>query len=339
MFWSVFVRLPEFEDTLLVSQAEQMQQSRCFRESNEPKKLGCISCHDPHSVPAPEQKVAFYRTRCLTCHGDQSCKLEPATRKAKVQDDSCIVCHMPKLDTADITHTAITDHRIARMPRPPALSHQQRRLQQGEVPLIHFHAGQVSSNDPELARDLGLALVELTRERSAVSKQLAETAMPYLDSAIRRGPKDIPAWEARAQAQAIQGQSREALASCEQVLTLAPSREMTLIEAARCAERLDDRPAAIVYWERTRTVAPWVSSPRFEIARLRSLSGQWEQAAGESRELLRVNPAHINARLLLVGYYLQAGDKTRAQSEFDAVLALHPSDPQAIRRWYAEKAK
>ncbi len=339
LFWSVFVRPPEFADTLLVSHVEQMHESRCFRDSREPKKLGCISCHDPHSVPASEKKVEFYRDRCLKCHEDQSCKLPPATRRATVRDDSCIVCHMPKLDTADITHTAITDHRVVRQPQGKAAVPPSRTLRPGEVPLTHFHANLVQSNDPEVARDLGLALVELARERSAVSGQLAETALGYLDPAVRRGPKDVAAWEARGQALLIRGQPRDALDNFERVLALAPSREVTLADAARCAERLDDRAAAIAYWERMRAVVPSAATPHFEIARLRSLGNEWEQAAAESQEALRINPAHINARLLLVGYYLQRGDKTRARTEFDAVLALHPADPEAMRRWFAEKSK
>ena len=59
-----------------VGQVEQMHESRCFRASE--GRLGCISCHDPHRLPAPEEKVAYYRDRCLECHADRGCRLAVA---------------------------------------------------------------------------------------------------------------------------------------------------------------------------------------------------------------------------------------------------------------------
>ena len=53
--------------------------------------------------------------------------------------------------------------------------------------------------------------------------------------------------------------------------------------------------------------------------------------------MLRINPTHLNAHLILVAYYLEKNDKSRAQAEFEIVLALHPRNPEAIRRWYREK--
>ena len=49
-----------------VGQVEQMYASRCFQGSQ--ATLGCISCHDPHVQPAPAERDAFYRGRCLACH-------------------------------------------------------------------------------------------------------------------------------------------------------------------------------------------------------------------------------------------------------------------------------
>ena len=54
-FLAVFVRESgnqgKFE---LAGQVEQMESSRCFRASQ--GQLGCISCHDPHRLPAPVQQ-------------------------------------------------------------------------------------------------------------------------------------------------------------------------------------------------------------------------------------------------------------------------------------------
>ena len=59
------------EGQKLVGQVQQMKASRCFRASQ--GHLGCVSCHDPHEVPDPAEKIAYFRAKCLACHGDHGC--------------------------------------------------------------------------------------------------------------------------------------------------------------------------------------------------------------------------------------------------------------------------
>ena len=44
---------------------QRMQESRCYIGSN--KELDGISSHDPHKLPEPSQRVAYYQKRCLDC--------------------------------------------------------------------------------------------------------------------------------------------------------------------------------------------------------------------------------------------------------------------------------
>jgi hypothetical protein len=99
-----------------VGQVEQMHQSRCYSASDH--QLGCISCHDPHRLPDPAERVAYYRDRCLSCHADKGCALPEAARSAKGQADNCISCHMTPSPASDIAHTAQTLHNLARPVRP-----------------------------------------------------------------------------------------------------------------------------------------------------------------------------------------------------------------------------
>ncbi len=97
-----------------MGQVEQMKASRCFRASE--GRLGCMSCHDPHELPDPEEKVAYFRERCLACHEDKGCKLPEPVRLARNREDYCAGCHMPVSQTVDAVHIAVRDHRILRDP-------------------------------------------------------------------------------------------------------------------------------------------------------------------------------------------------------------------------------
>ncbi len=92
----------------VISQAEQLRLSTCSRSSA--GKLWCGSCHNPHDQPTPEKAAAYYRSRCLVCHGATLDKAHAAPGR------DCVGCHMPQQPAKDGGHTAFTDHRIARFP-------------------------------------------------------------------------------------------------------------------------------------------------------------------------------------------------------------------------------
>ena len=97
-----------------VGHVQQMRDSRCYVGSD--KKLGCVSCHDPHKSPEPSEQVVYYQKRCLVCHVDRTCALSVDTRHKKSPMDDCVSCHMPKLNKGKIAHLATTDHTIPRSP-------------------------------------------------------------------------------------------------------------------------------------------------------------------------------------------------------------------------------
>ena len=105
-------------DADLLEHHSAMQASRCFTGSN--GKLSCFTCHDPHSRPAAGEAASWYRSKCLTCHTETSCKLPPAGRAER--GDDCTGCHMPKRDVTVISHSALTNHRIIARTGEPAAS-------------------------------------------------------------------------------------------------------------------------------------------------------------------------------------------------------------------------
>jgi predicted CXXCH cytochrome family protein len=116
-FWTVFhagSEIAEDGTTKAVNHVQQMHESQCFKNSS--GKLGCISCHDPHSVPTPALAADFYRQKCLNCHNTQACSENNTTRLAQM--DSCTTCHMPARDSKNIAHVTQTDHRVIRRQLP-----------------------------------------------------------------------------------------------------------------------------------------------------------------------------------------------------------------------------
>jgi len=104
----------------VVGHMEQLRQSVCYQKS---KDLTCLTCHDPHLPEKPKEgagATAFYREKCLNCHGTQGCRLAEAERLKKDATDNCMACHMPRGDT-EIPHIAFTHHRIGlHSGKPPA---------------------------------------------------------------------------------------------------------------------------------------------------------------------------------------------------------------------------
>jgi hypothetical protein len=86
-----------------------MTLSKCYRASG---NLHCITCHDPHVESSAATALARYRSQCLGCHNEQSCRLEPAKRQGTNPPDDCLTCHMPKRTVTTIAHAALTDHSI-----------------------------------------------------------------------------------------------------------------------------------------------------------------------------------------------------------------------------------
>jgi predicted CXXCH cytochrome family protein len=147
-----------------VSQWEALLKSTCKQKSGD--RLTCTTCHDPHGPPAPEERVAFYRQRCLQCHnqGGFAANHHP-------EQPACTECHMARPPSNDIAHEQVTDHWI------------RRRVSQERLPLPTsgelVPVGGMTVED----RDLGLAYAQMAArgDRAAGSR-----AMELLESAEKK---------------------------------------------------------------------------------------------------------------------------------------------------------
>jgi predicted CXXCH cytochrome family protein len=92
------------------SQYEALLRSACRRSVG--ARMTCTTCHDPHSSPSPEDRVSYFRARCLQCHAASG--FNAAVHHPEQND--CVGCHMPRRDTSDISHEQLTDHDIEARP-------------------------------------------------------------------------------------------------------------------------------------------------------------------------------------------------------------------------------
>jgi hypothetical protein len=336
LFTSTFVLPPEqSENAKAVSHPEQMAVSRCYRESSGPNKLGCVSCHNPHQLPDPAEKVAYYRSRCLGCHTEQSCSIAPPQRRQQRSDDSCAGCHMSQRPS-DVSHTPITDHRILRSPQSPPIVSPPARFLPGQVLLRHFHEEQLDPNDKEVLRDLAIALVGVTRNQVEDKRAVSRVVLPLLEEGLRRAPDDVATWESYSAALLMAGQPQGALAALRTVLDHEPERESALEDAARLAELLKEEDAAVAYRQRAVAVNPWSSVAHLRLGILLARRKEWPRALAAARDAVRINPADVQGRQLLVETLLRTGETQEARTQFGKLLALAPDKEEELRQWFAQ---
>jgi predicted CXXCH cytochrome family protein len=143
------------------SQWEALLRSECKKKSGD--RLTCTTCHDPHGSPAPEDKVAFYRQKCLQCHNTAG-----FAGKHHPENADCTACHMARPPSNDIAHEQVTDHWI------------KKRINNERVPLASsgelVPVGGLEADD----RDLGLAYAQMA-ERG--NQQAGERAITLLERA------------------------------------------------------------------------------------------------------------------------------------------------------------
>jgi hypothetical protein len=93
----------------LLDRYGEMMSSKCYNSSR--GRLSCLTCHDPHGEPQPDEAVDYYRSKCLTCHTDKSCGIPLPVRLGAKPSNDCAGCHMLKQRVA-IPHSSVTNHRI-----------------------------------------------------------------------------------------------------------------------------------------------------------------------------------------------------------------------------------
>jgi|CZKL01.1.fsa_nt_gi predicted CXXCH cytochrome family protein len=135
------------------SQWEALLRSECKQKSGD--RLTCTTCHDPHGSPAPAERVAYFRQRCLQCHA----ALEANHHR---ENPDCTSCHMARPPSNDIAHEQVTDHWI------------QRRVTQVKLPLVSTGVLEVVGGASVGDRDLGVAYAQMAARGDHAAANRAE---------------------------------------------------------------------------------------------------------------------------------------------------------------------
>lgn len=269
-----------------VSQVEALAQSQCKKKSGD--AMSCTSCHDPHRSPSAEQRVAFYRGKCLACHG--------AAFGAKHHSDhpDCTTCHMPASPSTDVAHTEVTDHRIPRRPQiSPQLLQNPDATFSSSLPRLVPFPDTKSEPDP---RDLALAWNSVAENGMSVAEPQARE---LLSKALKQSPGDPALLSALAYAEQRRGSTEHARELYQKALAQDP----TLVDAATnlgvIEAQAGDLQGAMLLWQNAFQRTPARSSIGLNIVRAYCAAGKFSEARTYTLRVLDFNPDLPSARKLL----------------------------------------
>jgi len=266
-------------------QFEALAQSACKKKSGD--AMSCMSCHDPHSSPPAGERSAYFREKCLACHGAAF----GATHHPENTD--CTACHMPSSLSVDIAHTEVTDHRIQRRPatRPQLL--QDLTTQKSSPALIPFPYSKEADDD---IRDRALAWQSIAENGMPEATREAARLLPLV---AKQSPDDPAILSGLAYVELAHGAIDHARELYQKALALDP----TLIDAASNLGVIEAKAGhlqtAVGLWQTAFDRAPGKSSIGMNLARSFCQSGQMKEARSYVERVLRFNPDLSEARKLL----------------------------------------
>lgn len=206
----------------VISQSQQLRRSTCWKRSGD--RLWCGTCHDPHREPA--DKAAYYREKCLSCHGSS------LARNHQAATSDCASCHMPSRGTVDGAHAAFTDHQIRRHPVT-----EERALK----PAV-LVAWRPSPNE-YAQRNLGLAYLSVGAQHQ--SPELLGKAFPLIAEARQSFPKDSELTAGLGVYADLKGMYRKAAEIFELAIDMRPG-DLTSYQAAAGAWAAAGDPAKAI---------------------------------------------------------------------------------------------
>jgi hypothetical protein len=265
-----------------LSQFEALSLSVCMRKSGE--RMWCGTCHDPHSEPAPAEKTAYYRGKCLQCH--------TALFAAKHHSDKpdCIGCHMPVLPSKDVAHTQTTDHRILRNPVTLPLQDEP-TLRETRLEVFPSKATRLVTS-----RDLAMAWVTLAQRGVSGAEPKAEE---FLRKALKDTPNDPQLLSSYAFLEQKHGKDKDARDLYQRVVQLRPRANTAATNLGILEARSGDLQDAVRLWQQAFDRVPYRSAIGMDLAIAFCAANQKDEARHYVERVLEFNPDYAIARQML----------------------------------------
>jgi hypothetical protein len=278
---TVFVRSGSESLLKVTSHAENLAQSACKKASGD--KLWCGSCHDPHTVPAANEKAAYFRGKCLTCHQASDCRAPQSSRRAN--GDDCAACHMPHNPPSDVDHVVFTDHSIRRRASAPG------GLSRADADLVPFGGGAAST------RDLGLAYAMVgQREQNAT---YLERSLHLLQDTAARGGADALTLAYLAEFYRNRKDDAHALPLYEESWRMDPTQDAVGAALGAYQMQHGNFEQAIRFWNQALAINPAMVLVRTNLANALLRTGHADEAQATLRQALEFQPSFQEARDLL----------------------------------------
>lgn len=306
-----------------VSQVEQMHLSQCYIKSE--GAMGCISCHDPHGSPSPDEQAGFYRQRCLTCHeqNDPPCSLPVDRRLEFSTDDSCIECHMPNNSVADVPHTTQSDHRIPRI--AGARGADRPSIYSGESDAYELYDdAEARLPAADVERGWGIFLsqrADALKQRPLAEKSL-EHLLPLLDGAA---DDDLPLFEAAAFALIQTNRPSEAQAVLDRAFASDPDSLRLHELAVALHEQSGEIELALEHAVRLTELNPDLSLSWGLLAYMQAANGQQSESIASARRGIELKPGSVPLRSMLLGLLETAGDDEALAEQREILRQLQSS--------------
>lgn len=266
------------------SQWEALLLSVCKRKSGD--RLTCSTCHDPHESPAPEQRIAYFREKCLTCHGS------PAfVEKHHPKQQDCASCHMPALTAANVAHEQVTDHRILRRPELP-MTGLANSVQ--SIPAELKTIGGIRAGD----REFGLAYAQLA---TGGNPDLTSQAVHRLKDAEKSEPQEAADSTLHTElgfVEQLQGNRKAADQQYRKALRADPANSTAAGDLALILAQSGDFATAAQLWQTVFTNDPSQLTAGINLAIAECRLGNSQAAMAALDRLLLFSPDDTKARQL-----------------------------------------
>ena len=293
-----------------VRQVQQMMESQCYVKS---PNMSCTSCHDPHAVPEEDRRIAFFRDRCVACHTDPNQCSGPSDERTAVTD-SCVNCHMPKLDLVSSAHVSQTDHRIVRTKSVPS-GDRSRMVIQSEF--VFEETLQLPDLEKRRAIAIvnaknGLASIELANELQFLRSQFPQDGF----LAIALGGVSVS-----------RNDYQTALESLRHAAACPQTEELALESLTQMTYFAQDWPSAFKAFEMSLRLNPYRSQTLAIKADAMFRTGQAQQSIDAAKEALKHNPSLIEVHQWLRDTYKKLDRIQESEAERTKVEQMKTARP------------